>query len=269
MGMLEKSTRWGALGLTAAAAASLVTTAAGAQDTPRDLSDLIDARASSGELEMERRGYRFVSAETGDDRKWTSWWNAARSRCVTIATMDGRYVSIVEAPAPDCNQRAASGGDRGYPQAGGGNDRGYERGDDRGGLQLTLICYGAGEKPSLDVRTEYEWDRSDHRYRPRTVTSSGNQGFSSAVQVDIDGDQGRIHLTGKLIAPINSGGDRGWWRLDNLRIDRDRITGQYRMNGLNQPRVTIDRRVGSISIRGIESFDGQCDVGNWSGGNRF
>lgn len=84
-----------------------------AQDTPPDLRDMIGARAGQGEGELARRGYRFVRGEKGDDRSYSYWWQADRRRCVTVATMNGRYDSIVAAPAPDCRQPAVS--DRGPP----------------------------------------------------------------------------------------------------------------------------------------------------------
>src|SRR3546814_5969978 len=48
------------------------------------------------------------------------------------------------------------------------------------------------------------------------------------------GDHGRIRLGPKLVPPIHSGGDNGWWDLDNLVVTPDRITASYRLNGLNK-----------------------------------
>lgn len=89
------------------------------------------------------------------------------------------------------------------------------------------------------------------------------------MQVEVHGDRGHIHLTGKLVAPINAAGVDGWWELKDLRIDPDRITGHYRMNGLNSPKVDIDRRTGRIRIDGIEHFRGDCDAGGWDSPRRF
>ena len=73
-----------------------------AQETPRDLRDLVGARASSGESELRRRGYSFVKGEDGGDRKFSYWWNSRRKACVTIATVDGRYDSIAPAFESSC-----------------------------------------------------------------------------------------------------------------------------------------------------------------------
>lgn len=94
------------------------------------------------------------------------------------------------------------------------------------------------------------------------------EGFSSDVQIELYGDHGRIHLGAPLIPPINSHGDHGWWDLENLQVGADRITATYRLNGMNKPRLTVDRRSGRINIEGGTTFSGQCDIGNYGGGQR-
>jgi hypothetical protein len=131
---------------------------------------------------------------------------------------------------------------------------------------LTLICYGEGRKPGgVESRNSYEWNERRHRYELRNRLESTTTSFDSKVQVEIRGTEGKIHLGGRLIAPINSRGNNGWWTLDNLKVEPDRITGKYRMNGLNKPRVNIDRRSGRIAIDGIAKFRGNCESGDWGG----
>ena len=81
---------------------------ASAQNTPPGLRDLVGARAGQAEGELQRRGYQAVRTETGDDRKWTFWYSQTYGRCVTIATVNGRYDSIVETPVPDCQRNTAA-----------------------------------------------------------------------------------------------------------------------------------------------------------------
>ncbi|MBN4000665.1 hypothetical protein [Nostoc sp. LPT] len=132
--------------------------------------------------------------------------------------------------------------------------------------RLTLICYGEGRKPSLESRNSYEWNSRRHRYELQNRVESSTNEFDSEVQVEIRNMQGKIHLGGRLIPPINSGGTNGWWNLNDLRVTPEQITGKYRVNGLNHPRVEIDRRSGRIAINGIEDFRGSCDSGDWSTG---
>ncbi|AVH63240.1 hypothetical protein CDG77_18510 [Nostoc sp. 'Peltigera membranacea cyanobiont' 213] len=130
--------------------------------------------------------------------------------------------------------------------------------------RLTLICYGEGRKPGIESRNSYEWNSSRHRYELQNRIESSTDEFDSEVQVEIRNMQGKIHLAGKLIPPINSGGTDGWWNLKDLRVTPEQITGKYQVNGLNHPRVEIDRRSGRIAINGIENFRGTCDSGDWS-----
>ncbi|MEH2403867.1 hypothetical protein [Nostoc sp.] len=138
--------------------------------------------------------------------------------------------------------------------------------DDSTRQRLTLICYGEGRKPGIENRNSYEWNSRRDRYELQNRIESSTDEFDSEVQVEIRNMQGKIHLAGKLIPPINSGGSDGWWNLNNLRVTPEQITGKYRVNGLNHPRVEIDRRSGRIAINGIEHFRGTCDSGDWSSG---
>lgn len=75
-----------------------------AQTTPSDVRDLIGARGSSGEVQLQQRGYENTGGQTGSDRVWTYWWNAHRGVCLTVATVNGRYDSIVSGPSADCRR---------------------------------------------------------------------------------------------------------------------------------------------------------------------
>lgn len=221
--------------------------------TPSDIRDLVGARASGGETQMEARGYSYIGTETDDDRKWTYWWNPRSETCVTIATVDGRYDAITTSPAPDCR--------RDGPQAGPapasapplpGADRWFDIG---------LICYGEGKRPTLATRYGYSWDHDKGRYVYGNRTELTAQDFDTSVMVQIWDGGGRIRLPKQLIPPIHSRGDHGWWELSDLTTGPNEIRGQYRLNGMNKPRVMIDRRSGHISIQGMGdyAFRGTCD----------
>lgn len=82
----------------------ILPSAALAQSTPSDVRDLVGARGSSGENALTTRGYVNVGGEPGDDRRWTYWWNERRGACLSVATVNGRYESIITTPAPDCRR---------------------------------------------------------------------------------------------------------------------------------------------------------------------
>ncbi len=92
----------------ATVAAMFASSASEAQSTGLD--DMVGARAGQAEGELQRRGYRNVGAEKGDDRSYTYWWNEDRRQCVSIATMDGRYASVTPSTPPDCGKGAARTG---------------------------------------------------------------------------------------------------------------------------------------------------------------
>jgi hypothetical protein len=93
--------------LAAAIAAIVASCAASAREPKNGLEDMVGARAGQSEAELQRRGYRNVRSEKGDDRSYAYWWNADKRQCVTIATMNGRYDSITSTPAPDCRHSAS------------------------------------------------------------------------------------------------------------------------------------------------------------------
>jgi hypothetical protein len=63
-----------------------------------NVADLVGARASSGEGEMERRG--FTAARTRG--LTTSWWHAPSRSCVQTTTADGRYRTVRTVAASNC-----------------------------------------------------------------------------------------------------------------------------------------------------------------------
>lgn len=225
-----------------------------AQSAP-DLADLVGARAAGAETQMEARGYRVTGGSTVRDTKFTFWWNDRKQSCVSVSTVEGRYASVDAVPAGNCDAGSSATAPL-PPQAA------AETGS------LVLVCYGGGSKPATTTRPTYSWNADKHKWEWSTTVQSTQQGFSSDVQIELYGDHGRIHLGGDLVPPIHSGGSNGWWDLDNLSVTPTLITASYRLNGMNKPKLTIDRRTGHIEIRAMTTFSGQCDMGDWSRGQR-
>jgi hypothetical protein len=85
-------------GQPAAPAAPPVQAAASAPAAAPTVADLVGARASSGEGEMERRG--FAAARV---RGLTAtWWHAPSRSCVETVTANGRYRTVRAVPAARC-----------------------------------------------------------------------------------------------------------------------------------------------------------------------
>jgi hypothetical protein len=80
-------------------------------ETPNDVRDIVGAHANSGESKLRGAGYTHISTQKGSDRTYSYWWNSRKSRCISVATLDGRYNSIETSPAFDCNQSAGENSD--------------------------------------------------------------------------------------------------------------------------------------------------------------
>ena len=235
------------------AGAALLAGQAAAQVTPSDVRDLVGARGSSGEAELASRGYVNVGGQSGDDRKWTYWWNERRGVCLSVTTANGRYDAIVSTPAPDCRKNTAGGGYRppefGYGQ---GNSGGYRE-------HIALICYGEGQRMTNQLKSGYEWDSNKRRYVPRSGVELTRQDYDTSVTVEIDGGRARIRPAKNMVPPIHGDNDAGWYEISNLSVSRDMIRGEFKLNGANRPKVMIDRRAGRITLDGLTKFSGTCD----------
>lgn len=224
-------------------------------ETPPDVADLVGARGAGGETQLLSRGYAQRDSRLVRDQRFTFWWSENRRQCLSVSTVEGRYASIQSVPAENCGP---SGGALAPAYATAEKDPG----------SLVLVCYGGGTRPTLRSETGYTWDDKKNKWRASDSVRATTEDFSSDVQLELYGNHGRIHLGAPLIPPINSHGDHGWWELDNLQVGPDRITASYRLNGMNKPKLTVDRRSGRITIDGGTTFSGHCDIGDYGGGQR-
>ena len=233
---------------------------------------------------MKSRGYQFVTGEKGDDRSYTTWWNPETRQCVTVATMNGRYDSITETLPVDCGQSAGRAGsdahhddrDHGYhPDIGyGASSSGGQRQspsfvEDRNRYQvnnryvdLGLVCFGDGQRAGVSTTYGWSWNAQTDRYDYGNRTEMTGQQFDASLMLQFWEGGGRIRLPKKLVPPINSRGNDGWWDLYDVEMGPDIIRAKYRLNGLNKPSVTINRRSGQISVQGMApyAFRGTCDL---------
>ncbi|MFC3439993.1 hypothetical protein ACFOKF_02065 [Sphingobium rhizovicinum] len=263
--------------------------------TPPDVADLVGAKGAGGETQLQARGYRFVRVDTGDDRKWSYWWHPQRHQCLSVATYDGRYQSIVSTPAPDCREQARpSDGDRGRGhdarESGYHPDIGYRQPQlarqapsyaasdrdppmvDGQSIELGLVCFGDGQRPGVANSYGWTWDHDRKRYVYGNRVEMTAQQFDASVMLQFWQGGGRIKLPRKLVPPIHSrGADDGWWDVYNVSMQPDRISGEYRLNSLNKPRILINRVSGQISIAGMGdyAFRGTCDTVEAAAHRRF
>lgn len=69
------------------------------------LGDLVNARASSGENQLESRGYHLTHVSKGFNQFWGYWWNPRSKSCVQVVTNDGRFRAIKDTNPRDCYQK--------------------------------------------------------------------------------------------------------------------------------------------------------------------
>ncbi|MEK7855520.1 MAG: hypothetical protein AAB288_05480 [Acidobacteriota bacterium] len=69
-----------------------------------DVSDLVGARASSGQSELRSRGFRNVDTFKTGNTSYTIWWRRSSGQCIQVATADGRFDSVSDIGShPRCN----------------------------------------------------------------------------------------------------------------------------------------------------------------------
>lgn len=138
-------------------------------------------------------------------------------------------------------------------------------------VDLGLICFGDGQRPGFATTYGWQWNSRTNRYDYGNRTEMTGQQFDASLTIQLWNGGGRIQLPKKLVPPINTRGSDGWWDLYDVQSGPEVITAKYRLNGLNKPSVTINRRSGQISIQGMNpyAFRGTCDVIDGEDHRRF
>lgn len=72
------------------------------------LNDLIDMRASSGEHQLEERGYTYKNTVKISSSSITYWWSADREQCIAVTTKEGRYSAIMNQPSEVCGHSSSN-----------------------------------------------------------------------------------------------------------------------------------------------------------------
>ncbi len=137
--------------------------------------------------------------------------------------------------------------------------RSPDAGAPMGPLELHLACDGIGTYAEGGGSTVFVVD--DQR---NSTDVSGVEVHRGRVQdevlVDVFGNDARIRLPGVMLPKKHKRDDEGWLRLGSPRItDRD-IAGNFKVNFLNKPTVSISRMTGHIELKGGSklSFSGEC-----------
>ena len=135
---------------------------------------------------------------------------------------------------------------------------------------LNLTCGGAGTANKVAVANAYGNSSFSGSVGTTPVFGSGSssatiyskrqQGFADQVDVRLFSGDDRIRLPRTLLPPLH-GGDDGWFKLKNVKVDARSIKASAAINFINSPKVYIDRMTGTISISGkAGDYTGQCQA---------
>jgi len=125
--------------------------------------------------------------------------------------------------------------------------------------EVHLICGGAGTAVKTSSSNAFG-STSNGESATATIVTRRDRDFADQVDVELDGNAGRIRLP-RTMLPMLRGGKEGWFQLKNLKISDRAITANAAVNFMNNPKVHIDRVTGSISISGKNGdFSGQCEA---------
>jgi hypothetical protein len=74
------------------------------------MTDLVGARGSSGETQLEARGFTHIVSHQGEyNTSHSYWWNARDKNCLHVETYDGRYSAITDGTKSDCHKNDSGG----------------------------------------------------------------------------------------------------------------------------------------------------------------
>ena len=218
-----------------------------AQDTPRELSDLVGARASSGESELQNRGYSFVKTEEGGDRKWSYWWSNNRRICVSVMTNQGRYGAITSSPAIDCGRNSDnSNNNDGRQGVTVYSDRDYRGSSQSFGVGRFLNAGGQLGALRNDDASSVE---VQHGFRVRLCEDEGSSGTGSGRCEDYG--EGRFNLRynnkASYIEVTRIGGGGGGGGGGGRPVDVGDLVGARASSGEDEMRSRGFRNVDNFS----------------------
>lgn len=147
---------------------------------------------------------------------------------------------------------------------------GYQPAPGERTIDIGLVCFGTGKTQTLENRPDWTWNDRRGRYEDGDRLELAESHFDAALTLQIWDGGGRVRLPKSLVPPLNSGGNGGWWDLQNVVVGPDQITASYRLNGLNKPKITINRRSGRVFVTGFSNgFEGTCDPASGPEHRRF
>lgn len=224
-----------------ATAAMVAAPVAAVAKTPGSVRDLVGAKGSSGETQLEYRGFHLISGHTEYDSKINYWWNGNTKECIKVVTYDGNYQSIDQTTNADCNQKGGNGDKTAAIAVGAAAllgiaalaSKSHHRGDNNYDERSTAD-FERGHRDGLYGQAYHNYSRSDAysngydsgvRERANQTSYRGGHNYSGGYSAyaeynDLQGQE-RNYATGQLSS-------RGFMQLDNKKTDQGRYMTYWR-----------------------------------------
>jgi hypothetical protein len=129
-----------------------------------------------------------------------------------------------------------------------------------GSNSLNLVYTGSGTVMANQTSFENHYNPKTRKYEHGTATTTTRKPFTGSGYVEIAGATARIKLPSAMV-PLFSGGNDGWFPINDFFMNDREITGTVRINALNKPKLRIDRNTGILTIAGgFSDLTGQCEL---------
>jgi hypothetical protein len=203
------------------AIASLVLTPIAATAKSADeLRDLVGAKAGNAEGDLESRGWTMITGHKGSNSIYNYWWNRDRKDCVMVTTRDGRYASITDASASDCNQKSSGGNDAATVAAVAGG----------AALLAALLSHKSGHhddgQHSNDSQKEADYERGyrDGLHNSAWRNDSRSESYGTGYQAGVDQRQRELDQ-GNSYGGSNYGNNNSGYNNNGGSIDVSDLVG--------------------------------------------
>lgn len=246
----------------ASAASVALATAPALARSASQMTDLVGVRASSGEGQLEARGFTHIVTTEGEyNTKHSYWWNSRDKNCLHVETYKGQYTAITDGSKGDCHQ---GGGNTGAAVAGvavgaaliaalaSSHKSHHHQNGQHSSSEAEEAQYERGFADGLHASAYYNYDRSDHysrgyeagveQRRANTARHSGRAGYTA--KDPIRGPGGLEEKCKKAVARETGARVTGTNRIEESQA----AIGVYlNVQGAQAPWLCLGYRDGSIA----------------------
>ncbi len=121
--------------------------------------------------------------------------------------------------------------------------------------EMLLVCDGSTFTVAPTSQTNALITDNSGYMASGSVTSSRPASVGFQVRLRIIGGVAEMNIPA-IAAPTISNGNGGWYKVKDLKIGENEISGKIRMNWFDSSIFRIDRRTGQITSEG--GFSGTC-----------